>query len=109
MATRNTVYLINIAAPFREGIPDMTRPPSGILYVGGYLSAHGFNVKVRHIAERDLEATAREVAEDPDTLFAGFSLMTGRQVTLSARAADAIKARRGDCVVVWGGIHPSTM
>jgi anaerobic magnesium-protoporphyrin IX monomethyl ester cyclase len=109
MATRNTVYLINIAAPFREGIPDMTRPPSGILYVGGYLKRHGYHVKVRHIAERDLDLTAREVAEDPETLFVGFSLMTGRQVTLSARAADAIKARRGDCVVVWGGIHPSTM
>lgn len=104
-----TIHLINIAAPFRLGIEDMTRPPSGILYVGGNLKKHEFNVKIHHIRETEISASVGEILADKDVLFVGVSLMTGRQITLSAKLSKMLKTGNSALKVVWGGIHPSLM
>jgi anaerobic magnesium-protoporphyrin IX monomethyl ester cyclase len=103
------VHLVSIAAPFRNGVEDMTRPPSALLYVGGHLRRHGFDVRVHHVRERDMPATTREILEGPPPLFVGFSMMTGMPIAASAKASAAIKAARPDIPIVWGGIHPSLM
>jgi radical SAM superfamily enzyme YgiQ (UPF0313 family) len=104
-----TIHLISIAAPFRVGLEDMTRPPSGILYVGGNLVRHGFDVKIHHIRESEISSTAGDILADTDVLIAGFSLMTGKQITLSAEMSLMLKTKRPSMTVVWGGIHPSLM
>ncbi|MBI5049916.1 MAG: B12-binding domain-containing radical SAM protein [Nitrospirae bacterium] len=107
--TSRTIHLINVAAPFRVGLEDMTRPPSGILYVGGNLKKHGFNVKIHHIRESEISSAVEEIVSDESVLFIGFSLMTGKQITLSSRMSLVLKTRKPELKIVWGGIHPSLM
>lgn len=107
--TGKNIHLINIVPPFRVGVADMTRPPSGLLYVGGYLKEHGFFVKVHHIREAEIDRTVEDVSSDNSVLFAGFSVKTGKQVTLSALMSSKLKKRLPDITIVWGGIHPSLM
>jgi radical SAM superfamily enzyme YgiQ (UPF0313 family) len=102
-----SVHLISIAAPFRQHVEDMTRPPSALLYVGGYLQENGFPVTVHHIRESELPATLEVIESDPDTLLVGLSMLTGTQVASSAIASEQLKQSRPDMCIVWGGIHPS--
>lgn len=103
------VHLVSIAAPFRGGFADLSRPPSALLYVGGYLRRHGFEVVVHHLRESERDRALATVARDPEALFVGFSVMTGRQVTTSAEMSVRLKALRPQLPVVWGGIHPSLL
>jgi len=109
LETPNIIHLINIAVPFREGFANLKRPPSGILYVGGYLKKNGFDVKIHHIHTKEIERTAQQIALDNFTLFAGFSVMTGKQVAFSAEMSAKIKSFNPEIIIVWGGIHPSLM
>ncbi len=104
-----SIHLINIAVPFREGFANMKRPPSGILYVGGYLKKHGFEVIIHHILKNEIAKTVQQISSDNSLLFAGFSVMTGKQVTFSAEMSSIIKSLCAKSIIVWGGIHPSLM
>ena len=106
---KNTIHLINIAPPFRLGMTNVTYPPAGILYVGGYLKKHGYEVEVHNIHHKRIEEFAVKIANDPSTLFAGFSVKTGKQVTYSALMSKHLKRLRPGLSIVWGGIHPSLM
>jgi radical SAM superfamily enzyme YgiQ (UPF0313 family) len=101
--------LVSIAAAYRHGVEDMKRPPSAILYVGGFLKRNGYRLVLHHVRERDCEAAVREICADPSVLWVGFSSMTGAQVSSSAAMSRSIKAARPDLTVVWGGIHASLM
>ncbi|MEW6267168.1 MAG: radical SAM protein [Thermodesulfobacteriota bacterium] len=105
----NLVHLVMIAAPFRVGVEDMTRPPSALLYVGGFLKRHGFEVQVHHIREMELEKTVEVIVSGPRPLFVGFSVITGQPVASSARMSRLIKRAKPDWIIVWGGIHPSLL
>ncbi|MCP4367780.1 MAG: radical SAM protein [Deltaproteobacteria bacterium] len=104
-----SIHLVNIAVPYREGFANMKRPPAGILYVGGHLKKHGFHVIIHHILREEIAKTVRQIISDNSLLFAGFSLMTGKQVTFSAEMSSMIKSLSSEVVVVWGGVHPSLM
>jgi radical SAM superfamily enzyme YgiQ (UPF0313 family) len=104
-----TVHLVSIAAPFRMGMADMKRPPSALLYVGGFLKQHGFHVRVHHVAEAQIEAVTASILHDSDVLFVGFSIITGVPVSSSHEASRIIKEKNPKIPVVWGGIHPSIM
>lgn len=106
---QKTVHLVSIAAPFRAGVADMTRPPSALLYVGGYLKRHGFSVKVHHIQEHQIDETIEDHLTGDDVLFVGFSIITGKPVTMSASMSRRIRVRNPRVPIVWGGIHPSLM
>lgn len=109
MPTSRTVHLISISAPFRYGTADMSRPPSGILYVGGSLKKNGYPVKIHHIRRDEIPDTVDAICRDDDALFVGFSMMTGDQVSSSALMSSMLKERRPATRIVWGGIHPSLM
>ena len=104
-----TIHLVSIAAPFRMGIEDMGRPPSALLYVGGFLKQSGFQVRVHHISEAQIKMTAATILADKDVLFVGFSVITGVPVSSSHEASRIIKEGNPEIPVVWGGIHPSIM
>jgi radical SAM superfamily enzyme YgiQ (UPF0313 family) len=101
------IHLVSIASPFRLGVEDMTRPPSGILYVGGYLKRRGYEVVIHHIRPNEADETAQRILADPSVLFVGFSLFTGTQVADSGAVSAKIKAESPEITVVWGGVHPS--
>jgi anaerobic magnesium-protoporphyrin IX monomethyl ester cyclase len=105
----NTIHLINVAPPFRLGMTNVTYPPSGILYVGGYLKKHGYKVEVHNVHYKNIKQVATKIADDTSTLFAGFSVKTGKQVTYSALMCKYLKEIKSDLPIVWGGIHPSLM
>jgi len=107
--TARTIHLVSIAAPFRAGVADMTRPPSALLYVGGHLKKSGFPVRVHHIQEHQIDDVIQSSLLGDDVLFVGFSVMTGKQVTLSAEMTRRLKDVNPGVPVVWGGIHPSLM
>ena len=80
-----SIHLVSIAPPFREGFANMKRPPSGILYVGGFLKGNGFPVVIHHILEKEIDKTVDRILTGAKPLFVGFSLMTGKQVSLSGQ------------------------
>jgi anaerobic magnesium-protoporphyrin IX monomethyl ester cyclase len=104
-----TIHLVSIAAPFRMGMADMKRPPSALLYVGGFLKQHGFHVRVHHVSESQIPALTADIVNDAHVLFVGFSIITGVPVASSHEASRIIKEHRPKIPVIWGGIHPSIM
>ncbi len=104
-----SIHLVSIAPPFREGFANMKRPPSGILYVGGFLKENGFPVVIHHILEKEIDKTVDRILTGAKPLFVGFSLMTGKQVSLSGQMSEKIKKQSPDITIVWGGIHPSLL
>jgi anaerobic magnesium-protoporphyrin IX monomethyl ester cyclase len=104
-----TIHLVSIAAPFRMGMADMKRPPSALLYVGGFLKQHGFHVRVHHIQESQIPEVTAGILNDAHVLLVGFSVITGVPVASSHEASRIIKAQRREIPVIWGGIHPSIM
>jgi anaerobic magnesium-protoporphyrin IX monomethyl ester cyclase len=104
--TSQTVHLVNFAAKYR-GVEDRTTPPFGCLYVGGQLRKAGFSVIIHHIGSADLDATVKAICESPKPLFAGFSVLTGSPVAMSAKLSRKLKNRLPDLPIVWGGVHSS--
>lgn len=102
------IHLINIAPEFR-GVEDFSRPPSGILYVGGHLRRAGFEVRVHHITSREVEETIRAIAADPNLEWVGISFFTGPPVARAWRISEALKRACPGVRIVWGGIHPSSL
>lgn len=80
--------------------------PLGLLHVGSALMNAGFDVKVIHCTEKEIERTATDIAGERP-LFVGFSVMTGPQTLHSALLSAAIKRAAANIPIVWGGIHPS--
>ena len=99
------IALVSIVSKFRD-IEDKTRPPMGLLYVGGALRRAGYDVRIFHIFERQIDETIERIA-GLDPLFVGFSLFTGYPCFTSATMSERLKRRLPETPIVWGGIHPS--
>jgi radical SAM superfamily enzyme YgiQ (UPF0313 family) len=104
-----SIHLVSIAPPYRYGVEDLTRPPSSILYVGGYLKKHGLPVIIHHVNEKHIESMVDKILSDHECITVGFSVMTGAQISLSAKASMELKKKKKDLPIIWGGIHPSIM
>lgn len=81
--------------------------PLGILSVGGALKKNGFAVELLNINEKEIDRTVDYIISR-QPLYAGFSVMTGRQTRHSAEMAKKLK-ERADIKIMWGGIHPSLL
>lgn len=81
--------------------------PIGILSVGSALKKHGFKIELLNINEKEIEPTAENIILE-NSLYVGFSVMTGRQTMHSAALSKKIK-ERSDIKIMWGGIHPSLL
>src|SRR3989338_6501544 len=88
--------------------------PLGLLYVGSYLKAHGFDVEleimpVSSFSKANFSDEKAKTIAAGDYLFVGFSVLTGPQTSFSALLSKKIKGYSGNTTIVWGGIHPSLM
>lgn len=81
--------------------------PIGCLHVGSILKNVGYEVKIIHCTEFEIDIYVDEIVK-AQPLWAGFSVMTGPQTTHSAWMSKKIKAHC-NVPVVWGGIHPSLL
>ncbi|MHB9155669.1 MAG: B12-binding domain-containing radical SAM protein [Endomicrobiales bacterium] len=99
------IALVNIVSKFRT-VEDKTRPPSGLLYVGGALKNAGHEVRVFHLYEREIAETVADI-ESLAPLFVGFTVFTGYPCYTSALMSKMLKQRMPGLPVVWGGVHPS--
>ncbi len=101
----STIALVSIAADFR-GVPDLTRPPSGLLYVGGALKKAGYDVRIFHIAEKEIDSCSGEIAALAP-LCVGFSVFTGYPCYIAQKMSRKIKELAPMSRIIWGGVHPS--
>lgn len=89
---------------------DIPYPPFGILYVAGALEKAGYNVTVFHeIGNKRNIQKLLEIITKGDTLFIGFSTMTGPQLLPTIKASKLIKRKMPNLSIVWGGIHPTIL
>jgi radical SAM superfamily enzyme YgiQ (UPF0313 family) len=81
-------------------------PPYGILYVTGALMKNGYEVEIFHEkgTQNNLEKLRSMI--DDNTLFVGFSVMTGPQLIPAIKASEIV---HGLAPVVWGGVHPAIL
>jgi radical SAM superfamily enzyme YgiQ (UPF0313 family) len=82
--------------------------PLGLLHVGSTLANKGFEVRIIHCTEKEIECYAKEIAVTKP-LWVGFSVMTGPQTLHSALMSEKIKEYDPTLPVIWGGIHPSLL
>jgi radical SAM superfamily enzyme YgiQ (UPF0313 family) len=80
--------------------------PLALLAVGSTLDRTRYSVRVLdgRLAADPVEAV---LAEIDDALCLGVTVLTGAPIRDALRVSRAVKARRPDLPVVWGGWHPS--
>jgi radical SAM superfamily enzyme YgiQ (UPF0313 family) len=81
--------------------------PIGLLHVGSTLKNAGFEVRIIHCTELEIDKYVSEIVK-AQPLWVGFSVMTGPQTMHSVWMSKRIKTQR-DVPIVWGGIHPSLL
>lgn len=81
--------------------------PIGLLHVGSALKNSGYDVKIVHCTELEIDRYVNETIKT-QPLWVGFSVMTGPQTMHSAWMSKKIKAQC-NIPIVWGGIHPSLL
>jgi len=83
-------------------------PPIGILSVGTYLDANGYEVHLidTHVVENYPALIEKRILEN-DYLFVGFTVIIGKFIKNSSELTELIKGLRPALPIVWGGICAS--
>lgn len=102
MAEGKPVVLINV-----RDTTDSRLPPLGCMYVSSALKEAGYDVRVFHFTEKELDGCVEKTAK-LDPLFVGLSVITGNKTRHSAVFSRKFK-ERSSAPVVWGGVHPSLL
>src|SRR5580704_9885342 len=93
------IVLYNPRAPFYT-------MPLALMAVGSALDRERYDVQiVDGRLERDPVARVLEATED--ALCLGVSVLTGSPIRDALNVTRAVRARRPECRIVWGGWHPS--
>lgn len=101
------------------GFPPIS-PPLGILHLDAMLKSQGISSKVFCLSnmfdclnsKESFDAKINEIIDNEisdETLFCGFSVMTGPQINASLYISHLIKNRKPFVKIVWGGVHPTLM
>ncbi len=85
----------------------LKNPPMGLLYVGGALKKAGFDVKIYHITEEEINHYAQLIAKK-DPLFVGLSVFTGGEIEYAVEFSRELR-RYYNGIILWGGIHPTLL
>lgn len=101
------VYLVMIHENFGNKIP-----PFPLMLLSKVLKDKGFDVKVVHCTEKDINKWSEKIISDTP-LLVGFSVLTGlptvHSAMMSKRIKEACKKNRTSVPIVWGGVHPSLL
>ncbi len=98
---RHKVVLYNPRAPFYT-------MPLALLAVGSRLDPATYEVRIidGRLEADPIDAVLRELSEG-QVLCLGMTVLTGTPIRDAIHVTRAVKARRPDVPVVWGGWHPS--
>ncbi|MFH1772285.1 MAG: cobalamin-dependent protein [Candidatus Omnitrophota bacterium] len=107
MQENKRVDLVNFASFFRK-VEDISRPPTGLLYVGSALKNHNYDVRIRHIMTKDSNDALERILER-NPLFVGFSSFTGPAIKNTITLMRRLKEKSPSVKIVWGGVHPSIL
>ena len=80
--------------------------PLGLLAVGSALDRERYDVRILD-GRLEHDPVAAVLAEVDDALCLGMSVLTGAPISDALRVARAVKERRPDLPIVWGGWHVS--
>ena len=97
--TRQKVLLYNPSAVFFD-------MPLALLAVGSALDSETYEVLIID-SRLDPDAHQQVLAQLPDALCIGMTVLTGSPLRDALDLAEKIKRRRPDFPVIWGGWHPS--
>lgn len=96
---RRTIILYNPQAVFFT-------MPLGLLAVGSHLDPEQYRVVIVD-GRLETDPVAAVLAHVDEALCLGVSVLTGAPIRDAIRISRAVKARRPDLPVIWGGWHPS--
>lgn len=99
------IALVNVAW-LQEPSAKPTNLPMGLVYLGSALHAAGYPVKLYHISQHQIEATAREIAA-AKPLFMGVSVLTGVSTLHNLRLSQRVRDLEPTIPIIWGGHHPT--
>ena len=102
MAEGKPIVLINV-----RDTTDSVLPPLGCMYVSSALKEAGYETKVFHFTEKELDENVEKTIK-LDPLFVGLSVITGNKTRHSAVFSRKFK-EKSTAPVVWGGVHPSLL
>ena len=85
-----------------------TNPPLGLLYVGNALKQAGYDVKIYHITDNEIDKYSKTIV-DKKPLFVGFSVFTAGMMRKHADMCKQIKTLDKDIKIIWGNAHPSLL
>lgn len=91
---------------YPPGAPGSPSTPLALLYLADALERVGID-SVLIDAETHPNHLDALVDESKDALAVGISTMSGHQLANAITAAEALKAKRPDTLLIWGGWHPS--
>jgi len=82
--------------------------PLAHLYLGGALKKAGYEAKIFNIFADEMDGAINSILET-EPLFVGFSTLTGLQTKHTYEMSMALKKKRRDIKIVWGGVHPTLL
>ncbi len=105
---QRTIILVNIYNHWRGPSLDK-RVPLGMLYLGGSLKRAGYEVRVHHILEGEIDAHLSRIKLDDALFVAVTSIMTGFSLRGAITFSQKLRSRRPRVPIVWGGAQPSSI
>lgn len=98
--------LIYLVVPQKKDDPIV--PPFAAMFLSFVLKKEGFQIRVLHIHEEQIDASVKEIIKHKP-LFVGFSVFTGIYTLYAAQMSQQIKTLAPEIPIVWGGVHPSLL
>ncbi len=104
------IVLVNVPHPsIGSRVPREQLTPLGLLCIGGPLIDDGHDVSLidGEFGPMPIDTLIAQVAaRTPEIVMFGHSGSSSAQPIISAVAAD-VKAKLPDCIIVYGGVHPT--
>ena len=83
-----------------------TNLPMGLIYLGSALKKAGYQVKLYHITQYQIEETAQRLAASKP-LFMGVSVLTGVSTLHNLALSQRVRDLEPRIPIIWGGHHPT--
>ncbi|OGJ90243.1 MAG: hypothetical protein A2487_02790 [Candidatus Raymondbacteria bacterium RifOxyC12_full_50_8] len=105
MSGRKGVLLIRSETPVNVKFSYI---PNSLLVLAEALLKHGYQPSIIDMKVQDWRAALNAIDIDL-LLYAGIGTLTGPQIQYGLEIARALREKRSDLPIIWGGVHPSLL